>query len=86
MIILFLVFLIQFFVAVACLAINEPQVKDLVEKGWNRTSEDVQHRAMQDFDCCPNGLLSMPDCQKVAAILNLKCEGSLLLYRVFFLI
>ena len=36
MIILFLIFLVQFSVACACLAVNKQQQKSIIHKGWNK--------------------------------------------------
>jgi len=53
MIILFCVFLVQFFVAVACLvAVNEEQIKTLVSQGWGRSSNATIWDAEYNFNCC----------------------------------
>ncbi|CAL1545008.1 unnamed protein product [Lymnaea stagnalis] len=52
MIILFVLFLLQFALACACLAVNAEQKDSLARQGWQMSSvmtkEDVQHQ----FDCC----------------------------------
>jgi len=52
MIILFLVFLIQFFVAVACLAMTDKQISATVKKGWETTSNETRCAAQIRFNCC----------------------------------
>lgn len=42
MVILFMIFLIQFFVAVACLAVSEAQVHHLVEDRWHLATPSVR--------------------------------------------
>ncbi|XP_030057232.1 tetraspanin-13 [Microcaecilia unicolor] len=49
MIILFLVFIVQFSVSCACLALNKDQQHHLLEVGWNHTSSaDIE----RTFNCC----------------------------------
>uniref|UniRef100_A0A914X2G5 Tetraspanin-31 n=1 Tax=Plectus sambesii TaxID=2011161 RepID=A0A914X2G5_9BILA len=53
MIILFCVFLVQFFIAVACLgAVNEEHIKTLVQEGWHRSRNDTLWDAEKNFNCC----------------------------------
>jgi len=53
MIILFCVFLVQFFMAVACLvAVNDEQIKTLVSQGWSRSSNATIWDAEKNFNCC----------------------------------
>ncbi len=42
MIVLFLLFLIQFAIAVACLAMNTDQQKRIAITGWNKSSESMK--------------------------------------------
>ncbi|XP_071356289.1 tetraspanin-13b isoform X2 [Trachinotus anak] len=60
MIILFLVFIVQFSVSSACLAINREQQDQLLEVGWNN-SESTRRDVEKSINCCgfrqvdPNG-------------------------------
>lgn len=71
MIILFLLFLIQFSIASSCLAVNADQQKQFAEEGWNRVSDDLKERVQETFICCgfnATDMLSMsnhPSCDTV---------------------
>jgi len=52
MLILFLLFLVQFSVACACLAFNADQQHQLAEQGWNNVSPDIRSKVEKTFDCC----------------------------------
>jgi tetraspanin-13/31 len=64
MIILSVVFLIQFFFAVACLAVTDQQVRSTIETGWRIASNETRCIAQTRFECC--GLIatgkSFPNC------------------------
>ncbi|KAI4874523.1 hypothetical protein NFI96_016623 [Prochilodus magdalenae] len=51
MVILFMVFIVQFSVSCACLAINQDQQKLLLEIGWNK-SESMQQDLERTLNCC----------------------------------
>ncbi|KAF4080556.1 hypothetical protein AMELA_G00172640 [Ameiurus melas] len=51
MIILFLVFVVQFSVSSACLAINKEQQNELLEVGWNN-SQTTQRDVEKSLNCC----------------------------------
>lgn len=51
MIILFLVFVVQFSLSCACLAINKEQQEHLLEVGWNR-SVTTRHDFEKSLNCC----------------------------------
>ncbi|KAG9264977.1 tetraspanin-13-like [Astyanax mexicanus] len=51
MLILFMVFIVQFSVSCACLAINKEQQNQLLELGWNR-SESMQKDIERSLNCC----------------------------------
>ncbi|XP_017338015.1 tetraspanin-13b [Ictalurus punctatus] len=51
MIILFLVFVVQFSVSSACLAINKEQQNELLEVGWNN-SHTTQRDVEKSLNCC----------------------------------
>ncbi|TNN37587.1 Tetraspanin-13 [Liparis tanakae] len=57
MIILFTVFIMQFSVSCACLALNKEQQNTLLEIGWNR-SEATQRDVEKTLNCC--GFTSVP--------------------------
>ncbi|TRY68470.1 hypothetical protein TCAL_06848 [Tigriopus californicus] len=52
MIILFGIFLIQFSVACAALAVTEDQELEFAHKGWNASSPELKFEAEQFFQCC----------------------------------
>lgn len=52
MLILFLLFLVQFSVACACLAVNMDQQRQLAEQGWNRVDKELQIKVQKVFGCC----------------------------------
>lgn len=51
MIILFIVFVVQFSVSCACLSLNKDQQNHLLEIGWNK-SEDTQRDVEKTLNCC----------------------------------
>uniref|UniRef100_A0AAX7TGR4 Tetraspanin 13b n=2 Tax=Astatotilapia calliptera TaxID=8154 RepID=A0AAX7TGR4_ASTCA len=51
MIILFMVFIVQFSVSSACLAVNREQQDHLLEVGWNN-SESTQRDVEKSLNCC----------------------------------
>lgn len=63
MLILFLLFLIQFSIACACLAVNTKQQEQLAEQGWKRVGYDLKGKVQTTFNCCGfNGTsLTLPD-------------------------
>jgi len=62
MIILSMVFLIQFFFAVACLAVTDQQVRSTIETGWKLSSNETICIAEKRFDCCGLGNRRGPSC------------------------
>ncbi|XP_078039877.1 tetraspanin 97E isoform X2 [Augochlora pura] len=52
MFILFLLFLIQFSIACACLAVNTKQQEQLAEQGWKRVANDLKAKVQTTFNCC----------------------------------
>jgi len=52
MIVLFIIFIIQFSVACACLAFNEEQQKNLALQGWARADNTTKDDAQKYFKCC----------------------------------
>ncbi|XP_072547151.1 tetraspanin-13a [Salminus brasiliensis] len=51
MVILFMVFIVQFSVSCACLAISKEQQNQLLEMGWNK-SEAMRKDIERSLDCC----------------------------------
>lgn len=52
MVILFMLFLIQFSVACACLAVNSKQQEQLAKQGWHRVPDNVKTKVQEAFQCC----------------------------------
>ncbi|XP_048727910.1 tetraspanin-13-like isoform X2 [Ostrea edulis] len=70
MIILFLVFLIQFSLACACLAVNEDQREHLAKTGWDMASNQTRNMVQIKSQCCgfrKQNPLNHPSCA------SLKC-------------
>ncbi|XP_013181287.1 PREDICTED: tetraspanin-13 isoform X1 [Papilio xuthus] len=73
MVILFLLFLVQFSVACACLAVNSDQQEMLAQQGWNKVDMDVKEEVQERFKCCgfqdrsipANGTADYPSCDIV---------------------
>ncbi|GFN76004.1 cyclin-dependent kinase 4 [Plakobranchus ocellatus] len=70
MIILFVLFLLQFSLACACLAVNGEQKDQLAEHGWAASSNYTRADVQSQFDCCgfrdvnlpPKERLGHPNC------------------------
>ncbi|KAK3597043.1 hypothetical protein CHS0354_022051 [Potamilus streckersoni] len=52
MVILFLLFLLQFSLACACLAMNDAQKESLAQHGWSIASNDLKSNVQYHFQCC----------------------------------
>lgn len=52
MIVLILLFIVQFSVACACLALNISQQQLLFEMGWTRASASMKYNMQKKYDCC----------------------------------
>jgi len=52
MIIMFLLFLVQFAVACACLALSDSQQHSLYSSGWEAASYPLREQAQEWFGCC----------------------------------
>ncbi|XP_017753961.1 PREDICTED: tetraspanin-13 isoform X1 [Eufriesea mexicana] len=68
MIILFLLFLIQFSIACACLAVNTKQQEQLAEQGWQHVIDELKIKVETTFNCCgfngtENALMNSSDPQ-----------------------
>lgn len=71
MVILFLLFLVQFSIACACLAVNSEQQELLAKQGWNKVNKDVKAEVQERFHCCGfqdtsfNNTMDNPSCDAV---------------------
>ncbi|GAB0092437.1 tetraspanin 97e [Sergentomyia squamirostris] len=71
MIILFLLFLVQFSIACSCLAVNSTQQKQLAEQGWSRVSDSIKEEVQETFTCCGFNSTTAEDhpaCDKITPI------------------
>ncbi|XP_062588343.1 tetraspanin-31-like [Saccostrea cucullata] len=78
MIILFLVFLIQFSLACACLAVNQEQREQLALTGWRYSSNQSRIKLQISSQCCgfrsENDAEEHPSCANVRVIISLNIE------------
>lgn len=73
MVILFLLFLVQFSVACACLAVNSEHQGMLAQQGWNKVNMDVKEQVQERFQCCGfqsrimpnNATMDYPSCSLI---------------------
>ncbi|XP_051159943.1 tetraspanin-13 isoform X1 [Leptopilina boulardi] len=66
MLILFLLFLVQFSIACACLAVNTKQQEELAEQGWRNVGPDLKQKVQETFSCCGfNDTLSSVHCPEI---------------------
>ncbi|XP_038077061.1 tetraspanin-31-like isoform X1 [Patiria miniata] len=72
MVILFLVFLIQISVSIACLALGKDQRNKLVKASWDNSGPETKADIQKGLDCCGfNGNdTTHPDCAKLTC-----CKG-----------
>ncbi|XP_059619026.1 tetraspanin-13 [Phlebotomus argentipes] len=71
MIILFLLFLVQFSIACSCLAVNSNQQKQLAEQGWSRVTDSIKEEVQETFTCCGFNSTATADhlaCDKITPI------------------
>ncbi|XP_012251629.1 tetraspanin-13 isoform X2 [Athalia rosae] len=85
MVILFLLFLVQFSIACACLAVNSEQQEQLAEEGWKRVGPELKAKVQTTFTCCgfENSLnttrdptMNHPSCDIVNKICAARCSTS----------
>jgi tetraspanin-13/31 len=81
MVILFILFVVQFSIACACLAFGNDQQNELAKRGWDNTSKENRQRAQTFFNCC--GFIHPPlikfnttDCPKVECCADNDCSKS----------
>lgn len=78
MIILFLLFIVQFSIACACLAFNEEQQHHLAYEGWREAPMPLRNETQVLFNCCQfenshidsNDSMSGPSCEHVLCCQN----------------
>ncbi|XP_031336416.1 tetraspanin-13-like isoform X2 [Photinus pyralis] len=77
MVILFLLFLIQFSVACACLGVNMEQQEQLAEQGWEKMDNNTRMEVQQAFGCCgfdekstDNRKMDHPSCDALKCCAN----------------
>ncbi|XP_010871498.1 tetraspanin-13b [Esox lucius] len=73
MIILFMVFIVQFSVSCACLAINKEQQEHLLEVGWNN-SHTTQGDVEKSLNCCGFRQVDQNGTCSAACFHNLSCQ------------
>ena len=70
MVILFILFVVQFSIACACLAVGTEQQSELAKKGWDNASKQTQQSAQTYFNCCgyaTTKTLNITDCPNVSS-------------------
>lgn len=72
MIILFMLFLIQFSIACSCLAVNQEQQRQFAEQGWSLAPTDLKQQVQEEFLCCGFNATTTDDHPSCAQV-NLKC-------------
>ncbi|GAA6097469.1 hypothetical protein Q7C36_003797 [Tachysurus vachellii] len=73
MIILFLVFVVQFSVSSACLAINKQQQNELLEVGWNN-SQTTQRDVEKSLNCCGFSHVEVNSTCPAACFIHSTCD------------
>lgn len=94
MVILFLLFLIQFSVACACLGVNREQQDQLAEQGWQRVHNSTRINVQEVFGCCGfdpkvDAKVPPPSCDDIYVSISCKgdfsvCEGGMCLFHILF--
>lgn len=55
MVILFVLFVVQFSIACACLAVGTSEQQEIAATGWRRSPEEIRQKAQHFFHCCGFG-------------------------------
>lgn len=77
MIILFLLFLIQFSIASSCLAVSSEQQQELAEHGWNNVPDSIRKQVQDSFLCCGfNSTSSVPNDTSCDIVIKQCCVDS----------
>jgi len=74
MMVLFSIFVIQFSVACACLAVGEKEEIQILEKAWNAAGDEARFDAENTFKCCgfKNITINQAQCEKCREITEIK--------------
>jgi len=73
MIILFILFIVQFSIAFACLSVSEHQKFEIATKGWSNANNQTKLEAQLFFNCCGFHQKTTPiECLKVCN--NFACQ------------
>jgi len=65
MVVLFCIFIIQFSVSCAAIAVNEDDEKQILTKGWDSATDSTKKDAERIFDCCGlNNVTEGIDCKE----------------------
>ncbi|CAL8099920.1 unnamed protein product [Orchesella dallaii] len=73
MVILFVLFIIQFSIACACLAVSQTTQKQLAQQGWQSVGNATKDAVQSQFQCCgynnlnDTGALGHPSCDDIVA-------------------
>ena len=74
MVILFILFVVQFSIACACLAFGTEQQIELAQRGWDNAPKHTKQSAQTYFNCCgfkkPDKPLNATDCPNVCSKLS----------------
>ena len=68
MVILFVLFVVQFSIACACLAVSEMKKLEYAQRGWNSADNSTIIKTETYFDCCGfSGIDNIDQCVKVTS-------------------
>jgi len=70
MVILFLIFFIQFAIACACLALSDAQKQKIISSGWNKVDNTLKEKCQTGLNCCG---LNNPDDHDHPSCRKLEC-------------
>ncbi|XP_032596140.1 tetraspanin-13 isoform X1 [Drosophila grimshawi] len=74
MIILFMLFLIQFSIASSCLAVNAEQQQQFAEQGWKTVPPKLRKQVQDSFRCCGFNATTTPTTTSTTTITNVNDE------------
>ncbi|XP_062534104.1 tetraspanin-13-like [Armigeres subalbatus] len=77
MIILFMLFLIQFSIACSCLAVNQSQQRQFAEQGWSLAPIEIKQQVQEEFLCCGFNSTVTDDHLSCTAVEAICCPGGL---------
>ena len=74
MVVLFILFVVQFSIACACLAFGKSQQMELATRGWRESNEYVKQRTQTFFGCCGfnETVTNVKSCPNVSKIIKIK--------------